>query len=64
MLNAASSGQATTACLPTCLEVSFLVHLPALPSPHAHAPPPGSDWKWNRFCKRLLLWELAFFLLW
>ncbi|PRW33106.1 transient receptor potential channel [Chlorella sorokiniana] len=22
------------------------------------------DWKWNRFCKRLVLWELAFFLLW
>lgn len=22
------------------------------------------DWKWARFCKRLLLWELAFFLLW
>jgi hypothetical protein len=22
------------------------------------------DWKWNRFCRRLLLWELAVFLLW
>ncbi|KAL4440082.1 hypothetical protein ABPG75_003083 [Micractinium tetrahymenae] len=22
------------------------------------------DWKWSRFCRRLLLWELAFFLLW
>jgi hypothetical protein len=21
-------------------------------------------WKWSRFCERLLLWELAFFLLW
>lgn len=22
------------------------------------------DWKWTRFCRRLLLWELAAFLLW
>ncbi|KAL4438682.1 hypothetical protein ABPG77_006286 [Micractinium sp. CCAP 211/92] len=22
------------------------------------------DWKWSRFCRRLLLWELAFFLVW
>ncbi len=22
------------------------------------------DWKWERFCRRLLLWELAAFLLW
>lgn len=22
------------------------------------------DWKWTRFCRKLLLWELAAFLLW
>ena len=22
------------------------------------------DWKWSRFCRKLLLWELAFFFLW
>ena len=31
---------------------------------HPAPPPAFPDWKWNRFCKRLLLWELAFFLLW
>jgi hypothetical protein len=24
----------------------------------------SADFKWNRFCRRLLLWELAFFMLW
>lgn len=43
------------------LPADHAAHSPSRPHcPHLHPP----DWKWNRFCKRLLLWELAFFLLW